>query len=289
VPYFIARQGTQHCVMKGTKEKPEGKVTCHPTREKAVAHLRALYRNVPDAKREKSDQLPPMQDTEMNALKALHDQMLAEKPEGASHDEAECLICSNDGGEPMGDALFTEEEVKAAVDRAVAEATSSLTQKITELQQSQQSKALEDAVVEAKAEVQVEIDDLTAKLDAAVLEAQQAKEAKEALQTAWDSEKEVAEEARLFASRREDRVAKVREVECFPDDYVEQNADRFAAMSDEDFDARLEEWKALLDKDEPIPKKTALTASREGNGNSNTSMLGELRNLRRVFSDPTIL
>lgn len=46
MPYQLQK----NCVMK---KNPDGKlstVKCHPTRAKALAHLRALYANVPDAK-----------------------------------------------------------------------------------------------------------------------------------------------------------------------------------------------------------------------------------------------
>lgn len=54
--YVIRKNGTQHCVHNQAtgKEVPGG---CHPTREKALAHMRALYANVPDA-RPKSQMLP---------------------------------------------------------------------------------------------------------------------------------------------------------------------------------------------------------------------------------------
>jgi len=47
MPYFLRGK----CVWKGTKEKPEKEVKCHPTRKKALAHLAALYVNVEDAKK----------------------------------------------------------------------------------------------------------------------------------------------------------------------------------------------------------------------------------------------
>ena len=50
MPYFIEEREGQFCVMKGTKEDPQGTEKCHDTREKATAHLKALYVNVEDAK-----------------------------------------------------------------------------------------------------------------------------------------------------------------------------------------------------------------------------------------------
>lgn len=61
MPYFM----DGNCVMKGTKEHPEGTVKCHKTRKDALAHMRALMINVPDAKKAKSalDGVPGKFDT----------------------------------------------------------------------------------------------------------------------------------------------------------------------------------------------------------------------------------
>lgn len=48
MPYFIQKRGDKHCVRKGTKDNPGEVVTCHPTHDKALAHLRALYVHVED-------------------------------------------------------------------------------------------------------------------------------------------------------------------------------------------------------------------------------------------------
>lgn len=52
MPYHMQRNGDQWCVHKGDTGDDQGKVPggCHPTREKALAHMRALYANVPDAR-----------------------------------------------------------------------------------------------------------------------------------------------------------------------------------------------------------------------------------------------
>lgn len=47
MPYKIMQMGNRYCVIKDS-----GKVVkCHPTKEQAEAHLRALYANVKDAKK----------------------------------------------------------------------------------------------------------------------------------------------------------------------------------------------------------------------------------------------
>ena len=286
MPWFIAKRGSKFCVTKGTKEAPGATVTCHPSRAEATAHLRALYKNVPDAKKEKSEAEVSMPLSEMEALKALHDQMLAEQPEGANHDTADCPLCAaEDEGESMADVTYSQEEV----DRAVAEAISDLQAELDKVRQSESARALEEAVEAAKQELQAQIDELQTKLDTAVVETEQARAERDKVQADWDAEKAEAEEAQLLASRRESRLAKVKEAACFPDEDLEENADRFVAMSDEDFEARLAEWAALVDRSDDPPRKTALTAARENSSTNNGSMLGELRTLRRALADPTVL
>jgi hypothetical protein len=185
-------------------------------------------------------------------------------------------------------ATFSDEEVQAAVDAAVAaavaEATSPLTSRIAELEGSAQQTEVE----QMKSDLEARISELEGKLDAAVLEATAAKEEKAALEQTIEDEKAAAEEAAAVTARREERLQKVKEVANFPDTYLAENADRFAAMSDEDFNARLEEWTTLSKPSEStgIPKTTALTASRQEN---TESALSCLREFQEAQTDPRTL
>lgn len=49
MPYFLRGK----CVWKGTKDNPIEQIKCHETREKALAHLAALYVNVEDVQEQK--------------------------------------------------------------------------------------------------------------------------------------------------------------------------------------------------------------------------------------------
>jgi hypothetical protein len=47
MPWKIVKQGKRHCVVKA-----DGKtVKCHDSEAQAQAHMKALYANVPDARR----------------------------------------------------------------------------------------------------------------------------------------------------------------------------------------------------------------------------------------------
>jgi multidrug efflux pump subunit AcrA (membrane-fusion protein) len=223
----------------------------------------------------------------MSTLRALHDRLIAERPDGATHDEESCPFCAGDQGgtDSMGDRTFTEAELQAAVELAVAEATAPLQARLAELQSDQHQSALERAVAEVKAETQAAIAELQAKLDAAVLDAAQAKEAKDATEAAWAAEKQAAQDATELAARKEGRLAAVREVACFPETYLTENGDRFAALPDEEFQARLDEWRAIAGKEPGVPANTSLKAARD-EADVNGSLLGELGNFRRSLVDP---
>jgi hypothetical protein len=185
--------------------------------------------------------------TEMSrSLKALHDQLLEEKPEGAVHEPESCPFCAMeepaDGGTDM---TYTEEDLKAKVDEAVTAAIAERDAKIASLESAQQTSETAKAVADAVAAKDSELSDLRGELDKAVLEAANAKADRDAVVAWLEGEKTAAEEAAAAAARKDTRLAKLKEVASFPDDYLERNADRFAAMSDDEFDARCTEYAAL--------------------------------------------
>lgn len=233
-----------------------------------------------------------------NPLKGLHDKLLADKPDGAAHNEDACPLCAlesfdNDEGitfddQPEGGSMsentktYTEDELKAAVDKAVADATTELTAKLSELENSHQQSEIDKAVAAAKAQSGESIKELQSKLDAAVLEAQTEKQAREELETSIATEKQAAQEAAELEARMTERLEKVKEVASFPDDYLNENADRWARMSDEEFEKTVADWKVIAAKSvSDIPKVTAMTASREESGTNNQSALKDLGYLRK--------
>lgn len=242
-----------------------------------------------------------------NPLKELHDRLMAEKPDGAVHEEASCPICAMETFDiteqgahgsatgPQGGSMttFTQEQMDAAVAEATA-ASEALAKRVAELEAAQQETEVGKAVAEATAPLSTEIADLQSKLDEAVLARQAAEEAKTNLENWWAEQITAHQEAEAAAARKDERVAKVKEAASFPDEYLEANADRFAAMSDEDFEARLEEWRTIAPApaSTQIPGDTALTAAREGAAGGSTnkgSMLSELGSLRHSLTDPRTL
>lgn len=219
------------------------------------------------------------------SLKGLHDRLLAEKPEGAVHDEATCPLCAiaetPDGTEAM--STYTEDELKAKVAEAVKTATAELEAKVAELTTAAQTSEVEQAKAELKAEFEPQITELQQQLDEKVLEAQNAATERDAIKAWLDAEAAAAGERQTIEARKAERLAKVKEVANFPDDYLTKHADRFAAMSDEDFAVACEGWAAIGGKPggDTIPNKTALHAGRESEGSAVGSATKELFAMRR--------
>jgi hypothetical protein len=226
--------------------------------------------------------------TEMTrSLRALHDRLMEEKPEGAVHEPESCPFCAMEelphGGDDM---TYTEDELKAKVDEAVQAAVEERDAKIASLETDAQTSETAKAVADAVAAKDSEIADLRGELDKAVLSAANVTAERDAIVSWLDGEKTASEERDAAASRKDSRVAKLKEVAAFPDDYLEQNADRFAAMSDEEFEARCAEYATLSGEraNGEIPSAMPnLTAGLEGPGSTrrSPSAVKELLALRR--------
>ncbi len=219
-------------------------------------------------------------------LKALHDLLLAGKPEGATH-PADCPICAIAPGPQEGADLktYTEDELRAAVEAAVGELRTDL----DTFRASQEAVAVDaritKAVTEATEPLSAKITELQTDLDAAVL----ATAAEKARADTLETEMMEAAEAAIYAARKDERLAKVADVAAFPQAYVEANAERFAAMSDEDFEARLDEYRQIASKSfgtEGLPLKTGLKATTDAGDGKPTSAVGALFAMRRAGIDP---
>lgn len=225
-----------------------------------------------------------------NELKVLHDRLLDERPEGATHDEGTCPFCMADDGthDTTGGQMpetFTQEDV----DAAVAAATADLQKRLDELGAQVQDSEIGRAVAEAKAALQAQVDELQAKLD----DAEVAKTAAEAslVQTNefWASAVQAAEEEATRASRRDQRVAAAKELGFLSDEFIAERADRFAAMSDEEFTARIDEWR-LVASTHPGPGRTSTAFTAAASPPPSTgSALAAISEFRSKRVDPRTL
>lgn len=193
---------------------------------------------------------------------------------------------------------YTEDElrgaVQAAVNLAVSEMRTELDSLKSEAHAAETAAAVDARIAEAVAPLEAKVVELQTQLDAAVLEAA----AEKARADAFEAEKVAAAEAATLEARKDERLAKVKEVANFPEEYLTANADRFVAMSDEDFEARIEDYRQIAAKatgTEGLPAKTALTATLDGGsgggagGGKPTSAVRDLFAMRRAGVDPRTL
>lgn len=180
-----------------------------------------------------------------------------------------------------------EQFTQSDLDAAVAAATGPLQQRLAELEAQAQESEVGKAVTQAVGEKETQIADLQTQLDTATA-ARTAAETKLAeAEKYWTDAIAAHEEAVVVAARKEQRIGQATELGVFDANYISTNADRFAAMSDEDFAARIEEWKLIAASAKPgegktPPATTAMVASRSGDSGppaigSRLSRLAELR------------
>lgn len=185
-------------------------------------------------------------------------------------------------------STYTEDELRAAVEAAVGGLRTELDGLRASAAEQETAAQTEVRITEAKAPLEAKVVELQTALDAAVLEAANEK----ARADSFEAEKAAAVEAATLEARKDDRLAKVKEVANFPETYLAANADRFVAMSDEDFEARLDEYRNIAAKatgTDGIPTTTALTATREGEAPKAGSAVRDLFAMRRAGVDPRTL
>jgi DNA repair exonuclease SbcCD ATPase subunit len=226
----------------------------------------------------------PMSTTD--GLKAIHDQLLADMPEGAEHDEATCPMCALEVEEnttPGGSMpeTFTQEDL----DAAVTAMSDTLQQRLKELEAQVQESEVGRAVAQATEAKDAEISQLQQRIDAAEASRTAAENKLNEVEQFWVDAIATQQAASELDARKERRVTEAKQAGVFSDDYINENAERFAAMSDEDFSARLEEWRLIAAKtgeSTPAPARTALAASASGQTPpaSNLSVVSELRGMR---------
>ena len=185
---------------------------------------------------------------------------------------------------------FTQEELDAAVKTA----TGPLQQRLAELEAQVQETEVGRSIAEATAAKDAEISALQEQLDAATAARTAAETKLSETEQYWSEAIAAAEEAATVAARRIERVDAAKAAGVFDDAYLEANADRFAAMSDEDFAARLDEWRLIASKsrdtDTRKPATTALTATATQPTKSDpTVSLSVISELRKARIDPRTL
>lgn len=177
---------------------------------------------------------------------------------------------------------YTEEELAAAI----AAAVSPLEATVAQLREAQQSSEVAEQISAATAPLEAQIAELQTQLDEATLRAETEKERADGIVAWLESEATAKTEADAAEARKAERVAKIAEVAKFPDKYVEDNADRWAAMEEDAFSAFLEGCGEIASANgSKLPAFTGLQASREDK-KTNGSAVREVMRLRRSGVDP---
>lgn len=185
---------------------------------------------------------------------------------------------------------FTQDDV----DVAVAAATAELQKRLIDLEGQVQETEVGKAVADAIAPKDASIAELQTKLDSAEAARTAAETKLTETEQFWTTAIAEQEQAVALAARRDARIAAAKEAAVFSDDYIAEQADRFAAMTDDDFTARLDEWRLIAaekgtkDEGSKIPATTALQASR-ADETTTGSALGYISEMRTHGQDPRIL
>lgn len=230
-----------------------------------------------------------------------HEELLASIPDGVEHDAANCPICqpaapatdvtlTPDGGD-MSTKTFTEEELAAAI----AEALAPLQAELDASKASKTEQEIADKIAEAVAPVEAAKAELQTALDAALVEADANKAAHADLVAFLEGEVAAADEAAAYDAVKTERLAQVEEVASFTDEHKAANADRWAKMSDEDFDAQISDWKEIASAVKPavsekkIPAVTAMVAARSTEGTDRQAATRKIMRAGLTGNDPRTL
>lgn len=182
----------------------------------------------------------------MDELIKAHDELLANMPEGASHDKTECPVCNpsvikepDERGEV--DKTFTQEQLDAAVEAALAP----LKTKLQTLEEAAAAEEVDSKVAEAVKAGDEKAAELQDQLDAADLKVSNAEKLL-ADSLAWiQAVVDEAEQAEKAESVKEARTKILKDETSFSDEKIEERIGEWAKLSDEAFEDRLAEWKEL--------------------------------------------
>ena len=163
---------------------------------------------------------------------AVHDALLAQMPEGASHEP--CDLCSDmvqntkEVAQVSGDATrtYTEAEHLALMADAVTRETASLT--------------------EAKGSLETNVSELSARVDVLEAEKAAAESAKDQVQADFDAYKAEVERAREVETAKKERLDRVKAAnEQLPDSYfTDERILRWAEMTEEAFASLIDDLSA---------------------------------------------
>lgn len=134
---------------------------------------------------------------------------------------------------------FTKDELELAVTQAIAEVTSKLDEKQTELDNiraSQSADEVQTQIDTAKAEAQQKVDEVNAALDVATNRANVAEQEVADIKAYLEAEKTAIDEATAFEDLKASRLEAIKEVASFDDSYINERLDDWAKFDEATFD-----------------------------------------------------
>lgn len=183
------------------------------------------------------------------ALKAIHDVLRRIEPEDADH--TDCAFCNGKmEASLMGDSL-TEDEVKAQIDKAVADAQAAADARIKELEDKLATRDADEATTKAVEDALKPLNDKVAELEKNLedeLIKRQGAEADLKKVVDWLDEES---ESVAKVQRRDQRIAAVKDTGIFPEDAFDESTqankdriDKWAEMTDDAFESVIDGYKA---------------------------------------------
>ena len=208
--------------------------------------------------------------------KRLHDEALALKPAGANHDSALCPFCRSDVAASEGTPSGSGRPDGSAATGTNASSEGGTRHPMSDISKETHEQLLNSAVAQVRAEKDAEISKLTSERDGLVAEKAELTKSRDdqaaqiktltdentrlngeldtaqvALKTATDEvaslKQEVAnrDNQAQLAEVASKRVEQVKNLGLFNDDYAQKKAEVWAAMSEDDWAAQIEDYKAL--------------------------------------------
>lgn len=220
------------------------------------------------------------------STKDLHDRWLAMQPQGAPHEEADCIMCqivketTSQVEDSMADKTYTEEDLK----KAVTEAVKPLQDRLNDLEGAQGIAALQSAIDEAIKPHADKVAELQKDLDVKVAEAEASKKELEDVNAYLKAEDENAKAEAEKEGRKADRIAKVKANASYKDEYINEQADRWTEMDDAAFEGFLADLKSAGVKGTPASQvpDTKLQQGEHANDDGEKPKLASILELRRA-------
>lgn len=193
-------------------------------------------------------------------MQSIHDEWVAQKPVGATHDSDNCPFCfqtSPTNGLEEGMSMSEDATVQL---RAKEDEIARLTTQVADLLVQANESAFDAKIAEATAAGETKVAELQAQLDTQVLETESARKELADLVTylaeTADAETAAAEQEARWAGRLE----QIKEhAALLPEAHITASTARWSAMEDDEFAALIEDFKAVAKP--PVATAATTTAT----------------------------